>query len=59
MIENNFISKELFKKRMKTCFNCPSYNKKLKQCKKCGCFLFIKAFLKTQECPLKKWDEEK
>lgn len=51
------VDKELFKQRMQTCYQCKSYNPLLKQCKECKCFLFLKAFLKTQKCPLNKWKE--
>ena len=58
MKKTHYISKEIFKKGMQICFECPSYNPTLKQCKECGCFLFIKAFLTTQKCPLNKWPKE-
>jgi hypothetical protein len=50
-------SKEEFKQRMNTCYSCPEYRQVTKQCKKCNCFLFLKAFLKNSECPLGKWNE--
>lgn len=56
--ENSYVSEELFKTRMEICFLCESYNPKLKQCKECKCFLFLKAFLKTSTCPLGKWKTE-
>jgi hypothetical protein len=51
-------SKELFKARMTTCFSCEHYNPTLKQCKQCGCFLFLKAALSNFNCPLHKWPGE-
>ena len=56
--ENSYVSEKLFKKRMHTCYDCESYNEKLKQCKECKCFLFLKAFLKNANCPLGKWKNE-
>ena len=58
MANKFYVSKQEFKKRMEICFQCPSYNPSLKQCKECGCFLFIKGFITTQKCPLDKWDKE-
>jgi hypothetical protein len=53
--ENSYVSEEHFKKRMTTCYSCKSYNEILRQCKECKCFLFLKAFLISQKCPLDKW----
>lgn len=49
------VSLELYKKRIKICTECPSYNEKYHQCEECGCFLIAKAFLKPTTCPLNKW----
>lgn len=56
---SDIISKETYKKRMRICLACPSYEESFKRCKECGCFLILKAALKTTECPLNKWDKEK
>lgn len=42
--------------RMRICKTCEQYNLATTQCKKCGCFMYIKARLKSSECPLKKWE---
>ena len=52
-------SKAEFKKRLNICESCPEYRPLTKQCKKCNCFLILKAFLKTSKCPLGKWRETK
>ena len=51
-------SREEFKKRMNICYACPEFREITTQCKKCNCFLFIKAFLKNSKCPLGKWKDE-
>ena len=52
------VSKEEFKTRMYTCYECPEFRQVTKQCKKCNCFLFVKAFFKNSKCPLGKWNFE-
>ena len=42
-------------RRMSICEGCPSFIKLTHQCKECGCFMKMKVWLKTAECPLKKW----
>jgi hypothetical protein len=42
-------------KRMAKCYSCPSFNKALKQCKTCGCFLAVKAKIAHEVCPEGKW----
>lgn len=51
-------SKEEFKTRINICYQCEHYRAITKQCKKCNCFLFLKAFLKNSECPIGKWRNE-
>ena len=46
---------ELIKDRLDICNTCPMLNKKLMQCKKCGCFMKLKTTLKGAKCPLGKW----
>ena len=53
------IPKQNYKNRLNICFDCPSYNPTLKQCKECGCFLILKAAFKSTKCPLGKWNEVK
>ena len=44
-----------YTQRMQICKRCPSYQPTLARCKECGCFLGIKARVKSTECPLDKW----
>lgn len=53
------IPKQDYKNRLKICFDCSSYNPIIKQCRECGCFLILKAALKSTNCPLGKWNEIK
>lgn len=55
MKASDLISKKTYKQRMLVCLACPSYQASLKRCKECGCFLILKAALKTTSCPLNKW----
>lgn len=50
--------KEEFKRRIHICYECPEFRQITKQCKKCNCFLFVKAFLQNSKCPLAKWDSK-
>lgn len=52
------VSLELYKKRIKICTECPSYNEKYHQCEECGCFLLAKAFLTVTTCPLDRWPKK-
>lgn len=49
MIENNYRTI-----RIEICKQCPSYL--LGICRKCGCYVNFKTAIKSQECPLKKWE---
>ena len=40
-----------YKERIKICKKCPRYEPALARCKECGCFLGIKARIKSSECP--------
>lgn len=42
--------------RNKVCSKCSSYDEKNNKCKECGCFLSLKARLKTSQCPLELWE---
>jgi hypothetical protein len=41
--------------RYETCLSCPELMKLTKQCKKCGCFMALKAKIEKAECPIGKW----
>lgn len=48
-------SEDLKKSRLDTCFSCPELISLTKQCKKCGCFMELKAGLEMSKCPIGKW----
>lgn len=60
---NQYVSKEEFKERLSLCNSCPERLKdcgnnkltKFSRCPECGCFIYLKARLKTEECPLGDW----
>ncbi len=41
--------------RISICRECPYLFKTTETCKKCGCFMNVKTWLKNASCPLKKW----
>lgn len=41
--------------RLEICSNCEQYDKNLKLCKECGCFMPWKVKLAPACCPLLKW----
>ena len=45
-------------RRYEICKSCPSFNKKFKLCKECGCFMPLKTKLTIADCPLGKWTVE-
>jgi len=49
----------LIKERLDICKNCPQKivknNNKI-YCNKCGCDLLKKSSIKSEQCPLNKWD---
>lgn len=47
------ISDEKLRERLAICAACEE--KQGLRCKKCGCYLSVKAVLKEAECPLRKW----
>jgi hypothetical protein len=49
------VNKETFNKRFKECRKCEHLFKPTNSCKKCGCFMHLKARLTGSECPIKKW----
>jgi len=46
---------ELKEKRLSICRQCPEYVSLTTQCKKCGCFMEMKARLENAVCPIGKW----
>jgi hypothetical protein len=48
-------STETLEKRLGICDTCEHYIKKTTTCKKCGCFMSIKAKIVHLNCPIGKW----
>jgi len=46
---------DLFNQRYSICLQCPELLQITKQCKKCGCFMNMKAKLESAKCPIGKW----
>jgi hypothetical protein len=51
------VSSDVLQERLDVCSGCPQFIKATKQCKKCGCFMNLKAKLENATCPLGKWPE--
>ena len=47
------VSEEEYNRRLSICHSCPLYDNG--RCRKCGCFMKLKAKLATASCPKKKW----
>ena len=41
--------------RIETCHRCPAYESPLGECGLCGCYVALKAWLRTENCPARKW----
>lgn len=44
-----------YETRLKICKRCPRLFRPTMQCKECGCFMRVKARLKSASCPIGKW----
>jgi rRNA maturation endonuclease Nob1 len=42
-------------KRLSVCKSCSFFDESQERCKKCGCKLAIKTYLKAEKCPIGKW----
>jgi hypothetical protein len=51
----NFSSEDEIKSRLAICNECPAFIKATSTCKKCGCFMILKAKIKQVTCPIGKW----
>lgn len=47
--------KDLIEYRLEICNKCPFFNKRLKKCRQCGCFMSLKTTLKSAKCPVGHW----
>ena len=52
-----FVPDEIYKDRIAICKSCIYYSNILGQCKRCLCFMKIKARLSPMACPEKYWDK--
>ena len=51
----NYTSKALRDERLAICKTCPELWRPTRTCKKCGCFMGMKTWLKDAGCPIGKW----
>lgn len=49
------VSDEIQKERFDICLACPKLYHPTRSCKLCGCFMQVKTYFATQECPIGKW----
>jgi len=54
-MSNFFVDKNTFKYRIDLCKSCEHYFRPTGSCKKCGCFMKIKASIGIMKCPIDKW----
>jgi len=52
------IETPLWKQRFAICEACPRLFKPTGTCMECGCFMRVKTRIKSQRCPLGKWEKE-
>jgi len=52
-----FVPNEIYEDRIAICKNCVYYSKTLGQCKRCLCFMKIKARIAPMECPQGYWQK--
>lgn len=47
--------KDLKEERLAICKACTHFNKQLRKCTKCGCFMDLKTTLERASCPVGMW----
>ena len=52
-----FVPKEIYEDRIAICKSCVYYFKPSGQCKRCLCFMKVKARISIMECPEKYWQK--
>jgi len=52
-----FVTDDIYNDRISICKSCVYYSKTLGQCKRCLCFMKIKARLAPMSCPEKYWNK--
>ena len=55
IIKNNRIEKKEYIKRINACKQCVYLLKAVDVCRKCGCFVKMKAMSPSMTCPIGKW----
>lgn len=50
-----YTTKKIRDQRYEICKSCPELFKPTRTCKKCGCFMAMKTWLKDAKCPINKW----
>ena len=53
--ETEYVDDDVYQNRLNACRSCEHFFKPTTQCKKCGCFMKIKAAMKDASCPVEKW----
>jgi len=48
----------LWKQRFSICQECPRFVKFSSTCRECGCFMVLKVRIKSERCPLGKWEAD-
>ena len=51
------VGEEVLEERLNICGGCEHFIKLTRQCKKCLCFMRLKAQLPKAECPIGKWGQ--
>lgn len=41
--------------RLQICQSCDFFDSNQNRCRKCGCFMAVKTYLKAERCPIGKW----
>ena len=57
-MSNFFVDTEMYNYRLDICRACNFYFKPTGSCKRCGCFMKIKASIAMMKCPVDKWLQE-
>jgi hypothetical protein len=59
LINPDFTSQEIRNERLNICKGCDHLFKPTRTCKKCGCFMAAKTWLRKAYCPIGLWDSDK
>jgi len=52
-----FVNSNIIEYRLDICSKCEFYEKTLKMCKICNCFMIAKVRLEYTQCPILKWTD--